>query len=67
MLNYHDEAMTHHSIHLHGHGFAVMSMGYALQNVDDGQSLNNPDIVCGSSSCSTASWNKSRDVYVMQS
>jgi len=54
-----------HAIHMHGHGLAVMSMGYKPQHGDE--SRNNPDIVCDSSKCTSASWNESRDVYVMQS
>jgi len=52
-----------HSIHMHGHGFAVMYMGYEPEHGDEGR--NNPDIVCDTPSCAAASWNKSRDVYVM--
>jgi len=68
MFNYNTEIVNyvpHHTIHLHGHGFAVMSMGFGPLDVDEG--LNNPDIVCDTPSCAAASWNKSRDVYVMQS
>jgi len=50
----------HHSIHLHGHGFAVMAIEFDLPNVDEG--VNNSDIVCDSTICAAASWNMSRDV-----
>jgi len=56
----------HHSIHMHGHGLAVMSMGFRSPYAQQ-KDRNNPDIVCESSSCASASWNKSRDVYVTQS
>ena len=68
MYNYNTEKgnfTPHHSIHLHGHGFVVMSVGFGPLNA--GQGTNNPDIVCDSASCASASWNKSRNVYVMQS
>jgi len=66
ILNYNHEDITNtapHSIHLHGHGFAVMSVGHQPQNVHN---VFNPDIVCDSLWCAAASWNKSRDVYAMQ-
>jgi len=68
MFSYSPENATnklHHSAHLHGHGFAVISVGYKPQDGDEDR--NNPDIVCESTLCSAASWNKSRDVYVTQS
>jgi len=49
-----------HSIHLHGHGFAVMAIEFDLPNVDEG--VNNSNIVCDSTLCAAASWNMSRDV-----
>ena len=54
-----------HAIHMHGHAFAVMYMGYKPQTGVEVR--NNPDIVCDSPTCAAANWNKSRDVYVMQS
>jgi len=68
MFNHNIEKVNftpHHHIHLHGHGFTVMSVGFGLPNVNDGRS--NPDIVCDSTICAAASWNKSRDMYVIQS
>ena len=66
MLSYNVQKLNftpHQTIHLHGHGFAVMSMGFGLPNATG---LNyNPDIVCHSTICAAASWNKSRDVYVI--
>ena len=61
-------SQAHHAVHLHGHGFAVLSVGYGLQNAEDGrrpEGLRNPDIVCEAPLCTAASWNQSRDVYVM--
>jgi len=69
MVNYNHENTAHHAIHMHGHGFAVMSVGYGPQNVDGGRTpagVINPEIVCDSALCAAASWNKSRDVYVIQ-
>ena len=67
ILNYNIQQLNftpHQTVHLHGHGFAVMSMGFGLPNVTG---LNyNPDIVCDSTICAAASWNTSRDVYAMQ-
>jgi len=52
----------HHTAHLHGHGFAVMAMGFGQPKVTAEGYNDNPDIVCDSKICAAASWNKSRDV-----
>jgi len=55
-----------HSVHLHGHGFAILSVSYGLQNEDGRrpEGLANPDIVCEAPMCAAAGWNQSDDVYV---
>jgi len=55
-----EDFSPHHSIHLHGHGFAVMAMGFERLDVDEG--VNNSDIVCDSTLCAVPSWNTSRDL-----
>jgi len=59
---------AHHTIHLHGHSYAVLTMGYGPQNSDTGKrplSQVNQDIVCDTPKCAAARWNNSRDTYVI--
>lgn len=57
-----------HPIHMHGHSFYVMKMGYAPQNMTTGKLIerqnkhglnlyeDNKDIDCGPSNCNAAKW-----------
>jgi len=59
---------AHHSLHLHGHSFAVMTMGYGPQNSDTAKrplSQFNQDIVCDTPKCAAARWNNSHDTCVI--
>ena len=56
--------MAHHPVHLHGHNFAVLKMGFAEQNETSGfWSRMNQDIYCASQNefiCSKPRWNGGR-------
>ncbi|XP_078702336.1 uncharacterized protein LOC144928144 [Branchiostoma floridae x Branchiostoma belcheri] len=50
-------AESHHSIHLHGHDFRVLAMGFPLYNETTGHRISpNTDIDCGNDKCSNARW-----------
>ena len=50
--------MAHHTAHLHGHHFAVLSMGFPPQDPDTGfWSNSNPDLQCSPDpTCTCVSW-----------
>ena len=50
--------MGPHSIHLHGHNFAILKMGFAEYNKTSALFTDhNPDIVCSNRLCKTPRWN----------
>ena len=57
-------ANTHHTVHLHGHSFAVLKVGYADLNATSGfHTVPNQDIQCTSTKealCSTSRWRNQR-------
>ena len=49
--------LEHHPIHMHGHNFAVLAMGYASFDSSTGRQGNaNPDVKCSNILCSKAAW-----------
>ena len=49
--------LEHHPIHMHGHNFAVLAMGYPTFNSTTGRHIgSNPDVECSNQLCSKASW-----------
>jgi hypothetical protein len=66
IMNYTPESefMAHHIIHLHGHSFALMTMGYAeLDDVTGRWTRHNQDIQCYSENpdiCTKARWTNQR-------
>ncbi|CAH1243344.1 Hypp7073 [Branchiostoma lanceolatum] len=50
-------SQTHHSVHIHGHAFQVVAMGYPSYNRSTGRYLEpNPDITCKNDLCTDATW-----------
>ncbi len=50
--------MSLHPVHLHGHNFAVVKMGFPSYNETDGLFIDaNPDIVCPNRLCKAPRWN----------
>ena len=50
---------THHGVHLHGHNFAVLKMGFPEHNETTGEwSKPTEDIVCDTNLCADAKWKK---------
>ena len=53
-----------HPIHLHGHHFQVVGMGYATYNQSNGYLLSQrEDLVCDDSLCSSPRWSESSPLY----
>ncbi|CAH1800522.1 unnamed protein product [Owenia fusiformis] len=49
--------LAHHFIHLHGHSFEILKMGYPEYNITTGRKTeNNTDIVCENQHCSLHHW-----------
>ena len=60
LTNYHFFT-AHHNIHLHGHSFAVMKVGFPSFNETTGLQMDpNDDVICDSTACAHASWNGQR-------
>ncbi|CAH1271166.1 Hypp4579 [Branchiostoma lanceolatum] len=50
-------SMTHHSVHIHGHAFQVVAMGYPSYDRTTGHFLQpNADIQCTNGLCTGATW-----------
>ncbi|XP_078686410.1 uncharacterized protein LOC144919067 [Branchiostoma floridae x Branchiostoma belcheri] len=50
-------SQTHHSVHIHGHAFQVVAMGYPSYNKTTGRYIQpNPDVECKNELCTDASW-----------
>ena len=64
LVNYNPAVPTllaHHPIHMHGHNFAVLAMGYASFNNTTGVHLSdNEDVVCNSQLCTRPAWRDGR-------
>ena len=59
MTNIGNGAGFSHPIHMHGHQFYVLKVGYPTQNQTTGQLTNmkyNPDILCDTPQCNQPSW-----------
>ena len=53
--------LAQHPIHMHGHNFAVLAMGYPTYNTTTGRHLSdNQDIECNSLLCSKPAWREGR-------
>lgn len=65
-LTPHETFMSHHSVHLHGHNFAVLKVGFAKQNETTGfWSAMTNDLVCTNENeylCTKPRWNGARPV-----
>ncbi|KAI0234761.1 Dihydrogeodin oxidase [Lamellibrachia satsuma] len=54
--------LEHHPIHMHGHNFAVLAMGYPTFNSTTGRYVSpNNDIDCINRLCSKAAWRNGRE------
>ena len=64
LVNYNPRIPTllaHHPIHMHGHNFAVLAMGFASFNHTNGVHLNdNEDIECNNPQCTRPAWRDGR-------
>ncbi|XP_078620980.1 uncharacterized protein LOC144887566 isoform X1 [Branchiostoma floridae x Branchiostoma japonicum] len=57
MINMGKADESHHVVHLHGHDFRVLAMGFPFNNETTGHWLSaNSDIDCGNDKCSNATW-----------
>ena len=53
--------LAQHPIHMHGHNFAVLAMGYPTYNTTTGRHLSdNEDIECNTLLCSKPAWREGR-------
>lgn len=48
---------SHHSVHIHGHAFAILGLGFGIRNASNGIIVSpNTDISCDGSVCSNPDW-----------
>lgn len=60
-LQHNSPFLGHHAMHLHGHSFAVMAMGFPDYNTTTGVwTRANDDVICDTDLCAHVSWNGQR-------